>query len=293
MRTALWETSTGALAALLNSRQPVTKADLYTLTLAGGAVFRWSGCDLQITGAGHTWTIGPGLERSRVRFTVGVDVDTLQLKITDNVGTTINGQALVPFIRAGGLNGARLQLDRAYWGVTDQAPVGALLWFVGRVADIKVDRYGADISIKSDLELLDVMVPRDVYQAGCLNTLFDSACGAVRASYLVSGTASSATDTRRITFSHALSQATGYFELGVVTFTNGANAGIARTVKVHTNGSPGALTVLQPWPFPVASGDAFTISPGCDKTQATCSSKFSNVVHFRGQPYIPVPETVT
>jgi len=70
----------------------------------------------------------------------------------------------------------------------------------------------------------------------------------------------------------------------------GPNAGISRTVKTHTSG---ALTVLQPWPFAVASGNTFTAYPGCDKAQATCSGKFSNLVRFRGMPYIPIPETAT
>lgn len=291
MRTALWETSAGALAALLNARGPLNKADLYTLTLAGGTVYRWSGSDVALSGGGHTWTLGPGLKRSRVRFTVGVEVDTLTLTINDNVGTTINGQALIPFIRAGGLMGARLQLDRAFWGPEDAGPVGALLWFIGRIAEIpRLDRYEAQLSIRSDLELLDVMIPRDVYQPGCLNTLYDSACGINRAALTVGSTASSGTDATRTVFGHSLAQAAGYFDLGVVTFTSGANANISRTVKRHVSGQ---ITVLSPFPFAVDAGDAFAIYPGCDKTQATCTNKFLNVVHFRGMPYIPVPETVT
>lgn len=297
MRTALWETSAGALAALLNARGPLNKADLYTVTLADGTQSRWSGHDLALSGNGHTWAVGPGLQRSRVRFTVGVEVDAVTLTITDNVATTVNGQALIPFIRAGGLANARIQIDRAFWGEADTAPVGALLWFVGRVAEIpRVDRYHAEISIKSDLELLDVMIPRDLYQAGCLNTLYDSACAVSRTAYTVTSTASGATDAARITFAHALAQTAGWFSLGVCAFTAGANAGISRTVKTH---AAGTLTVLQPWPFAVAPGDAFAIYPGCDKSQTGvngCAKFYTPVqvaARFRGQPYIPLPETIT
>lgn len=293
MRTALWETSTGALTALLNSRAPLNKADLYTVTLAGGSVLRWSGADVALSGDGNTWVLGPGLQRTSVRFMVGVQVDTCRVTITDIAGTTINGKPLMQAISAGVLRNARVQIDRAFWGVGDTAPVGALLWFGGRVSDIVTTRYSAEVTLRSDLEILDTMLPREIYQAGCLNTLFDSACGLNRASFAVTGTAASATDTRRITFSHALAQASGHFDLGVLQFSTGANAGISRTVKTHVAGSPGSLTVLNPWPFPVASGDAFTVWPGCDKRQSTCSGKFSNLVRFRGMPYIPVPETVT
>lgn len=291
MRSALWETSAGALAALLNSRAPLNKADLYTLTLQGGTVLRWSGADMVISGNSQTWVLGPGIQRSRVRFTVGLSVDSLDVTLTDILGTTINGTPLLPFIAAGGLNNARLQLDRCFWGVNDTAPVGALLWFTGRVAEVpSIDRYEARIVVKSDVELLDVMIPRDVYQPGCLNTVYDAPCGLSRASFTVTGAASSASTADRTTFNHGLAQAAGYFDLGVVRMTSGLNNGISRTVKKHTSGT---LAVMPPWPFAVANGDSFSIYPGCDKQQATCSSKFSNLARFRGQPYIPAPETVT
>jgi uncharacterized phage protein (TIGR02218 family) len=133
------------------------------------------------------------------------------------------------------------------------------------------------------------MVPRDVYQPGCLNTLYDAACGLNRTTYQVTGTTTSATDAARLVFSHGLAQAAGYFDLGVIQFTSGANAGISRSVKTHTGST---LSVMQPWPAPVASGDAFKAWPGCDKTRSTCETKFSNTIRFRGHPYIPMPETV-
>lgn len=294
MRTALWETSAGALAALLNSKQPLNKADLYTLTLSGGAVHRWSGSDLVISGGGNTWGLGPGLSRTGVKFYVGVQVDTMTVKLTDNIGTTINGQALIPFIRAGGLQGARLQVDKVFWGAADTGPVGALLWFPGRVADIKLDRYGAELIIRSDLELLDVMVPRDLYQAGCLNTLFDSACGKNKAALTVSNAVVASPAPTRSAFAGTLgAYATGYFDLGVVQFTSGANSGLSRTVKTYVSSGASVLTLIAPLPFAPAAGDTFAVYPGCDKKQATCTSKFSNLARFRGMPYIPMPETVT
>ncbi|MFZ5544405.1 MAG: DUF2163 domain-containing protein [Pseudomonadota bacterium] len=306
MRTALWETSPGALVALLNARAPIECADLYTVTLADGTVYRWSGSDVAITGNGHTWQLGPGIERTRLKWTVGVSVDTMGLTLADSQArpVLINGKGLLAFIAAGGLIGARVQVDRAFWGFGDPQPVGALLWFTGRVAEVNsVTRWEASLNVKSDLELLDVMVPRDVYQPGCLNTLYDSACGTARASFTVNGTATTATNARRTRFGHNLAQQTGHFDLGVVTFTSGANAGVSRTVRVYNRAPPYGLTgnrgvpdwtidVLNPWPFAVGVGDAYSIYPGCDKTLATCTWKFNNTPRFRGQPYIPVPETV-
>ena len=290
MRNPSWETSTGALVALLNSGAPLNKADVFTFTLPGGQVLRWCGADVALTVHGDLFILGPGITRNRMRWVTGIEVSTLDMTLTDNVGTTINGVPLYAFVRARGLFGARVLLERVFWGAADTGPVGALHWFAGRVAESDVDRYGARITAVSDLELLDVMVPRDVYQPGCLNTLGDALCGVNLTAAAVTGATTSASTANRTSFSHALGQAAGFFDLGIITMTSGANSGQRRTVRTHTTG---ALAVLQPWPLPVASGDTFSVRPGCDKTQATCTSKFSNLGRYRGMPFIPVAETVT
>lgn len=295
MRTPLWETSAGALVNLLNSGAPLHKADLYTLTLPSGSVLRWSGADMALIGNGQTWALGPGLKRGQVRWRVGAEVDVLDLTVFTDAARPINiaGTPLLAYIRAGGLRGARLQLDRAFWGVGATQPVGALLWFSGRVAEVtRLDRHQAQLSIQSDLEALTNMVPRAVYQAGCLNTLFDSKCGLSRAALQVSGTVTTGTNPTRSYFSASgLAQAAGYFSLGTVSFTSGANNGISRTVRTHN--ASGVLILLAPLPAAAAPGDTFTIVPGCDNLQITCSGKFANLPRFRGQPYVPQPETTT
>lgn len=290
MLTPSWETSAGALLALLNgvNANELWMADLYTFTLLGGQVLRYSGSDIPLTVNGSTFQLGPILKRGPIKRSVGISVDNLTVQLSAPQTLLVNGTPMIQFISRGGLVNARLQLERLYAGA-DGVPVGTFIKFTGRVADITGGRHEKTLNIKSDTELLDVMVPRDVYQAGCKNTLFDAACGLTRAALTVSGSATGASDATRTSFPHALGQAAGYFSLGVVTFTSGANSGISRTVRQHTSG---AMVVVQPWPFAVVNGNTFTVTPGCDKTQATCTSKFSNLVHFRGEPYIPAPQTV-
>jgi len=292
MRTPSYESTPGALAALLATGQPLTRADCYTLTLPDGSTQLWTGADAPVTLGTRTFVLGPGITRGHVRWVTGVEVSTLDITLTDIVGTTLGGMSLAAYTRARGLFGARLKLERAFWGPGDVAPRGALLWFSGRIAEAEPTRYEVKLTAKSDLELLDVMIPRDVYQAGCLNTLYDPLCGVARAAVSVTGTATSASDTRRIAFSVTLSTSKpdGWGDMGVITMTSGANAGIKRTVKLHASG---AITVLSPWPAPVASGNTFSLAPGCDKTFSTCKAKFSNGARYRGMPFIPVAETVT
>lgn len=290
MRTPTWEKTPGALLALLNSRAPLAgKVDLWTVTLGDGTVLRWSGADSAYTINGNTFQLGPGLKRTKVRFTVGLEVDAMTLEVTDIMGTTINGVALPAFIRGRGFDGASIKLERAFWGVGDTGPVGTLLWFLGTVDEADGDRHVAKLKATSLLKMMQVPVPRDVYQGPCLNVVFDTNCGLSRAAYKVSGVATGPTNSYRTAFTHAMAQAAGYFTLGVITMTSGLNTGISRTVRMHTSTT---FTALQPWPFAVAAGDTFDVTPGCDGTSATCTSKFNNKPRFRGQPLIPTAETV-
>lgn len=81
----------------------------------------------------------------------------------------------------------------------------------------------------------------------------------------------------------------GYFAYGSVTFLTGANAGYSTEVKSF---APGVVTVALPVPFPVQPGDTYTIVAGCDRTFGTCKARFNNVVHFRGEPYVPGADTI-
>lgn len=457
MRSPSWESSAGALATFLNSTTQCFMADLFTITLSGGAVLRYTSCDVPVTVNGNTFAVGPVIKRGKTKLTVGISVDTLELSLSADSTVTVNSVPLLQFIASGGLDGAAVLLERAFaatppnaaprrnlltntdalssWStyvegtgavsfdvvpdaiygnvlrvtktagatsdrvgknfgmsglggssfiassyarvnvagtsayafyvdaqkspsglvtsavvasgaigafqrysgvgsgllagggnfyfllsgpvgssvdyampqienaaaLTDYQPVGATYnaatpWigtvglFSGRVGPSKSSRYEAALTVNSDSELLNVMVPRNVYQPGCSNTLFDAACGLVKASFASSATASSATDATQRIFSSGLSQASGYFSQGWAVGVIGPNAGVGRTIKDFTGG---VITTIQPWPSPVAAGNTFTVYPGCDKSQATCSAKFSNLAKFRGQPYVPAPETIT
>lgn len=81
-----------------------------------------------------------------------------------------------------------------------------------------------------------------------------------------------------------LENESGYFDYGVLTFTSGANNGRSMEVRQYTEGM---ITLSLPMPYPIEVGDTYTMTPGCDKFLTTCRDKFSNVVNFRGEPYLP------
>lgn len=240
----------------------------------------------------NTFARGPVITRDRVSWVRGIEVDQLRVQMRGPT-VTVDGQQLPTFAAAGGLDGAWVQLDRAY--LNDAGNLQGVLagWFGGQVADVYPGRMGCDVVVKSQLAQLTQQLPRNVYQAACLNDLYDSQCGVNRAAYQLAGTVQSASP-GYLALAAATPLPDRWLELGIVKFTSGANAGLSRTIVAQSgNGTNVTIQIARPFPFPIAAGDAFTAWPGCDKTQGACAGKFNNIVRFRGLPYVPAPETVT
>jgi len=282
-------TASAGLISLLNSSQTFVMADLYTITLVSGTVVRYTDSSIDLTVSGNTFlSSGPIFKRSRVRIMVGTEVDTLEVTISALPTNLLAGVPWLQAIRNGALDGATLRLDRFLSDVWTDTSRGAINnWFTGRVAPVSVGRSTAKIEVKSDLELLNVQMPRNLYQPGCVHTLYDAGCTLSKGSFSTSSAVASGSTVVKINC--ALAQAAGYFDLGTLSFTSGVNNGVTRSIKSYT---PGVFNLSLPLFQACTNGDTFTAYLGCDKTQATCTTKFNNLVNFRGFPFIPIPETV-
>ena len=315
MKTPLVETFSGALKALLATRSFVF-ADLYTFTTVnGGPVLRYAAADLDIAWGGNTWVHGgpafdqgqSGGSRPTGHWKVGLDVDSWTVivapRLTDPITGAatpdlIAGQPWLQALRGGALDGATVTVDRAYlaaWPTgtnmfsTPATPVGVINIFTGRVAGVDVSRTQVGITLNSHLELLGTSMPRNVFQAPCSHTLFNTGCTLSAASYAVTGSVAAGTTPSVIKANISAPPGSGTYALGRIVFTSGANATFQRSIRAYLAGLPAQLSLVAPFSFPVAIGDAFTAYPGCDKQQSTCAM-FGNKANFRGQPFIPVPE---
>lgn len=228
----------------------------------------------------------PIIKRGTLRTKVGVEVDELAVTLFANDTTMQGNQTLAEFTLQGGFDGATLTVRRYFAGDWAELPAGNLVMFVGRVADIEVTGTAISMMCKSNLELLNIKMPRNLFMAQCIHTLYDEGCAANRAAFTSAGNVT--IDSSRSEFTTDLAQADGFFNLGVITFTSGENVGESRTVKSYASNVVSTMFPFQYLPLP---GDTFDIVPGCDKTTATCNSVFNNVVNFRGFPFIPVPES--
>ncbi len=273
---------------------------LYAFTLVSGGSLYYASGDVDIKVGSQVYTAGgttgPFFDRTdnkaKMHQKVGVQVDTLSFDVIPG-GSQVQGTSFLSAVRQGIFDGATMVYSGAYWPkgswTSPVIPTGTIDKFEGLVAEVDVGRSLATFTVNSFLDLLNQNMPRNLFQSGCVNTLFDASCTLSQSSFLTTGTASSGSTASVI---HAtLSQASGYFNLGKITFTSGVNSGVSRSIGLYTNGSPSVVSLSMPFPNAPTAGDTFDIFPGCDKTQLTCGNKFNNLTHFRGFPFIPEVST--
>ena len=296
----------GDFDALLASRQ-FAYAEAFTLRLTSGSV-------LAYTDAQKSFTVPPCDGSVMLQTYVANDVliDGLRFKISsggenqggdpttsivvDEQSVTLypNGNPAspseidgVPFLTAvgrGALDGAVLQRDRWFFESASNTPVGGFPIFYGYTASIdQLSRTQAIVKVKSDLVLLNIQMPRNLYQPNCQYTVYSTGCGVNKAAHATAGVVGASPTRSFIPWSSATAQ----FTLGEVTFETGPNVGLTRSIRTaNTSG----LTLAYPLPYTPIAGDQFQAYPGCDRAYAGGCAYFSNQSRFRATPYVPQAE---
>jgi uncharacterized phage protein (TIGR02218 family) len=284
-----------ATQLLWNSRQWY-QADLFIFS--GGNLstpLRYCSGDTDLTYNGVKFLCGgasgPYFDRqdNKAKFSqkLGLEVDTLTIDIIPGDGKVYN----VPMIKAfhdGLFDGCAFAMWRCYMATYGDLTYGVVPIFHGRVADIEISRTIIVLTINSTIELLNQNLPRNLFQASCVNSLGDDACGVNLANYTANFTVGSGSTTYHVILSTSLG-VTAKWDLGKLVCLSGPNNGISRTIANAGNNVVNLVGVLPNVPAP---GDLIALSLGCDKSAgANGCVKFSNTPRFRATPFIPQPST--
>lgn len=301
---------TAALQTFLEEWSPLTNAaqcDLYTITLVGGEVLRFSGYQRAVRAPAPetdtpliTFPLGPPVNRTSTTLKVGVEVDVIKIEIFANGHELVlNGGSLTwqQIAKTGLFDGAYCDVWRCFMS-PPRTVIGTLRWFYGRVADLEIGRTKIVMQVKSLLDQLNVQMPRRMFQASCTHVFGDEMCGYNRTlgeNALGVSTGKGASTITTITgtvqsqlhYAGAAPNPSTLYDNGTVIGATGANTGYKRTI---TRVLDGIVYILDPWVFPITIGDTFTLLPGCDHTLDTCDEVFDNLDRFGGFPYVPPPE---
>ena len=285
------KTTTAPVIAAINAARlaidaPLAYAECYTFTLATGVVLAWTNFDSTIVYNGTTFSAtGPLVQGLKYKAAVGLEVDKQQITIAARPTDLISGSPVLNAIREGAFDGAVVERTRVFMSTPGGTVIGGVLLFHGRVSTIDaVGRTSAQLTVASDLVILDYDMPRNLFQPTCVHTLYDTGCRLVRATYSTNGTVGSASTQTVINWSGAVKA----HAQGSLIWTSGLNANLRATVKSAVSGT--SLTLMYPQPSAVAAGDTFSVAYGCSHTMATCQSRFNNISNFKGFPFVPPPQ---
>lgn len=276
------------LIALLDANQFVM-ADLYTITTVQNDVYRYTNYDFDLIVGGELYrSDGPIISRDGITLSLGVEVDNLSITIDVTDEETFESLRIVQAFHNGQMDGARFKLERIFMDASTptDTSAGTIKLFEGRIIEPEFDRNTIQASVASDLDELNVQMPRNLYQPSCGNTLFDHACGLNRENYALETTIAAGSTASRILCD--INQPQGWFTQGVIEFLEGGNKGLKRTIRLHELDV--LLLTLPLLEYPEV-GQRIKVYPGCDKRLETCQNRFNNFARFRGAPFIPIPET--
>jgi uncharacterized phage protein (TIGR02218 family) len=272
-----------AIPAALQTRLDsgvTTLAQLWRLTRRDGVVAGFTDHDCDLVVDGVTYRAGTGLAASEAtsRFDLSVDGGEIAGALDDDVLTE-------PDLAAGRYDAAQIETWLVDWSDV------TLKVLTARSTLGEVKREGA--AFTAELRGLADRLSQEsgrLYTAKCNADLGDGKCRVdlTDPARRGSGTVTAITGASSLVVNGLDGYADGWFSAGRLTWSGGANAGLGIEIKHHViHDGAVRLSLWQAMPEPVAVGDAFAVTAGCDKMLATCRDRFANADNFRGFPHIP------
>ena len=257
-----------------------TLARCWKLTRRDGATFGFTDHDRDIAFAGTTFEARTGLEAAEASAELGFAVGGGEVS-----GALVSAGIREDDLAAGLYDDARVETWLVNWAEPEQR----LMLDAGFIGEIRRADGAFVAEVRGPMHRLDEERGR-LYRATCSADLGDAKCRVDLSATAFSATATVTRTDGALGLSTAGlgAYADGWFTAGKLTWASGANAGLAVEIKAHrAMGATAELDLWQRAPKPIAIGDAFAVTAGCDKAFATCRDRFANVLNFRGFPHMP------
>lgn len=276
-----------ALSAHLSSSQTFLSCDLYELKLKSGISYYWADTDADVSYGGHTYKgDGPIITREKISTSSTVSVDKLSVSITANQNDQIGGVPVLEVAHNGGLDGATLNLRRAFFDAAGRV-IECIDLFHGICEVTQGGGFLLKINAKSIVQKLNIEYPNRRYYPQCPYSIYSKECGVDVTKYRKRVTVTAVTGTNTVQIDTTFSA--GYYTAGGMEWISGPLAGQATQIM---DSSTNGIVYMSATNTAPRVGDVAYIYPGCDKTPETCKNKFNNFSRNRATPYVPLKETI-
>lgn len=232
------------------------------------------------------YSAAAGITGSDIKSNADMSVDNMEVSGAIDMLIDIS----VADIESGLLDSARVTTFRVNWQDPDDFQDIMRHGFLGEIGRNAEGGYRTEV--RGLAQVLQQTIGRTCGDRCDVAEFGDARCKLNVPALTVTGTVTAVTSRRRFDATLSLGSPTpanGYFTLGKLTMTSGANTGFIRQVKNDAEGGTlGHISTWEVFPLNVAIGDTFTLAPGCDRRYQTCRDVHDNLINFRG-PGIFVP----
>jgi uncharacterized phage protein (TIGR02218 family) len=252
-----------------------------------GVVLGFTDHDGPLEFEGVAFEASSGLDARALQTSTGLSVDNGQA-----VGALNAASIREEDIRAGRFDGAEV----FHWLVDWQRPDLRVLLFRGTLGEMRRSDGRFEVELRGQAETLNRPVGCSILRS-CDRVLGDTRCGFDLGAPGFSAVAEAARagEGARVYATGLAGHAADWFRHGTLEWLGGANAGFRMAVRADKLMGDGTrlLELWQSPPSPVAAGDRFRLTAGCDKTAASCRKKFGNLLNFGGFPHLPGEDWMT
>lgn len=250
------------------------------VTRPDSTVMGFTSHDKDLTFGGTTYEASSALDASAFSKKMGTGVDNLEL-----IGLLQSDKITADDLRAGLYDGAQLVAQIVNWADLSD---GVYVLQSGWIGNITI----RDEAFTCEFRGLTAAYGNQIVEltsATCRAKFGDVRCGLTPDSN--NETVEVVTDQHTVRFSDSTVVASGFYGHGRVVWLTGDNSGLTSIVKQHTLDSGNIIELQESPPYTIQVGDTATLFEGCDLRHETCIAK-SNMVNFRGEPYLPGNSTV-
>jgi uncharacterized phage protein (TIGR02218 family) len=151
--------------------------------------------------------------------------------------------------------------------------------FTGTIASSRYEDSRAILSCRPVLGSLNRNVPWLTYQRQCNWALYSVGCGALKDNYRIDTTVTAITGNRLFGANFSVN-GTGWLNAGWVERKK------TREVRFIHKHIDNELVLMSPF-LDILEGEEVVAYAGCDRSTATCASKFNNLARYAGWPDVP------
>lgn len=214
------------------------------------------------------------ISRGDVQTSIDTKVDEVQVSV-DNVDLSMSA-----YEASSRINGRKMTIWKVFLDHLDD-PDNYIFIFSGRMDAPAITQQKMSVNVVSELDTLDVQLPRRKFQTQCNWQFASEECGIDIDQYIQTGTVDSiSSDGLTITDSDR-TESDDYWKYGILTIGEEE-----QLVRSNSNGD-----IIVEFPFTNASaGDSYQIEPGCSKARDDNDngcSRYNNTDRYGGFVSIP------